>query len=140
HGKGIRMALAHLTRPTLAGELMARLEARTATVAVLGLGYVGLPLAETFAWGGFSVLGFDIDAEKVRLLNEGKSYIGHIDSGRVAELRESHRFEATINADRLRQADALVICVPTPLGAAREPDLSYVVGTAHIVRDQLRRG
>src|SRR5262249_36593115 len=86
------------------------------------------------------VLGFDIDPEKVRLLNDGKSYIGHIDSGRVAELRESNRFEATIDASQLRRADVLVICVPTPLGEAREPDLSYVVSTARTVRDQLRRG
>jgi UDP-N-acetyl-D-glucosamine dehydrogenase len=127
-------------RTTLADSLQARLEARTATVAVLGLGYVGLPLAETFAWGGFPVLGFDIDGEKVRLLNEGQSYIGHIDSGRIVELRKTRKFSATTDPAKLRQADILVICVPTPLGEAREPDLSYVVSTARTIRDQLRQG
>src|SRR5437763_6807153 len=129
-----------MIRPTLADELRARIEARTARVAVLGLGYVGLPLAETFSWGGFPVLGFDIDPDKVRLLGEGKSYIGHICAERVEELLEAGRFEATTNPEELHGADALVICVPTPLGEAREPDLSFVVSTARTIRDHLRRG
>src|SRR5437899_5501965 len=103
---------------TLAEQLLSRIELRTARVCVVGLGYVGLPLAETFSWGGFPVLGFDIDPDKVRLLGEGKSYIGHICAERVEELRESGRFEATTDAQELRGADALVICVPTPLGEA----------------------
>src|SRR5262245_40850715 len=135
------MTVAQATRTSLADDLFARLEARTARVAILGLGYVGLPLAETFAWGGYtSVLGFDIDAEKVRLLRRGESYIGHLCSERVAELLEGGRFEATTDPRALARADALVICVPTPLGDAREPDLSFVVSTARTVRDQLRRG
>src|SRR5690349_24735532 len=90
----------------LAEGLLARLEARTARVAVVGMGYVGLPLAETFAWGGYPVLGFDIDAEKVRKLNRGESYIGHICGERVAEMRASGRFEATTDAERFVEADA----------------------------------
>jgi UDP-N-acetyl-D-glucosamine dehydrogenase len=134
------MTVTQAARPTLADTLMSRLQARTAAVAVLGLGYVGLPLAETFAWSDFPVLGFDIDPEKVRFLNAGKSYIGHIDSGRIVELRQGGKFEATTDATRLRKADVLVICVPTPLGEAREPDLSYVVSTARTIRDHLRQG
>src|SRR2546428_11765861 len=110
------------TSSTLGELLFSRFRLRTERVCMVGLGYVGLPLAETFAWGGFPVLGFDIDPEKVRLLNDGKSYIGHIDSTRVAELRETRRFEATTETSRLHQADVLVICVPTPLGEAPEAD------------------
>src|SRR5215475_8557539 len=128
------------TRPTLADDLRGRIEARTARVAVLGLGYVGLPLAETFAWGNYPVLGFDIDPDKIAMLDKGQSYIGHIESERVAELVGTGRFDATTDPTRLREADALVICVPTPLGEAREPDLSFVVNTARTIRDALRRG
>src|SRR2546429_2163007 len=88
------------TRPTLAEQLRARIEARTARVAVVGMGYVGLPLAETFAWGGYPVLGFDIDTDKVAKLNAGRSYIGHICGERVAEMVASGRFEATTDPAR----------------------------------------
>jgi UDP-N-acetyl-D-glucosamine dehydrogenase len=134
------MTAAPATFMTLADQLMSRIEARTARVAVLGLGYVGLPLAETFSWGGFPVVGFDIDPLKVGLLNQGKSYIGHICSERVAELLDGGRFDATTDPAQLRAADALIICVPTPLGDAREPDLSFVISTAQTIRDQLRCG
>src|ERR1700736_6080194 len=97
---------------SLADDLAARIEARTARVAIVGMGYVGLPLAETFAWGGYPVLGFDIDADKVARLNAGQSYIGHICSERVAEMRDSGRFEATTDPARFADADAVVICVP----------------------------
>jgi UDP-N-acetyl-D-glucosamine dehydrogenase len=125
---------------SLADELFSRIEERTALVAILGLGYVGLPLAETFAWGGYPVLGFDIDADKVAKLNRGESYIGHICSERVGELIGSGRFEATSDPSRLAAADAIIICVPTPLGEAREPDLSFVVSTANTLRLHLRPG
>ncbi len=125
---------------SLADELLHRIEERTARVAVVGLGYVGLPLAETFAWGGYPVLGFDIDADKVAKLNRGESYIGHICSERVAELIGSGRFEATSDPHRFAEADAIIICVPTPLGEAREPDLSYIVNTAVTLRPHLRPG
>jgi UDP-N-acetyl-D-glucosamine dehydrogenase len=125
---------------SLADELLTRIEERTARVAVVGLGYVGLPLAETFAWGGYPVLGYDIDADKVAKLNRGESYIGHICPERVAELIGSGRFEATDDARRFAQADAIIICVPTPLGEAREPDLSYIVNTAITLRPHLRPG
>src|SRR5438093_3187740 len=103
------------TRPTLADELRGLIEGRSARIAGLGLGYVGLPLAETFAWGGYPVLGFDIDPDKISKLKKGESYIGHIEAERVAELIGTNRFDATTDARQLAQADALVICVPTPL-------------------------
>src|SRR5260370_16015667 len=102
------VALAPITpQIALAEDLQARIEARTARVAVLGLGYVGLPLAETFAWAGYPVLGFDVDPNKVAKLQEGQSYIGHICSERVRELAAGGRFSATTNPGRLHDADPL---------------------------------
>jgi UDP-N-acetyl-D-glucosamine dehydrogenase len=121
-------------------DLAARIAARTATVCVVGLGYVGLPLAETFAWGGYPVIGFDIDEAKICRLKEGQSYIGHIDSDRVAELIASRRFDPTADPSEFARADAIIICVPTPLGEAREPDLSYIVATAESILPYLRKG
>jgi UDP-N-acetyl-D-glucosamine dehydrogenase len=131
--------LAPSTSP-LAEELAARIALRTARVAVVGLGYVGLPLAETFAWAGYPVLGFDIDPAKVAKLLRGESYIGHIGAERVAELVGSGRFDATCDPARFVEADAVIVCVPTPLGEAREPDLSYIVQTAETLRPVLRAG
>jgi UDP-N-acetyl-D-glucosamine dehydrogenase len=128
------------TAPSLAEELRGRIEARTARVLVVGLGYVGLPLAETFAAQGYPVLGFDIDADKVERLNRGESYIGHICPERIEELVASGRFEATADAARFRDADAIIICVPTPLTEAREPDLSYIESTGRTAREFLRPG
>src|SRR5438270_657348 len=126
--------------PSLADELAARIEARTARVAVVGLGYVGLPLAETFAWGGFPVIGFDIDTAKIEQLRNGHSYIGHICSERVQELNGSGRFDATDDPARFVEADAIVICVPTPLGEARQPDLSFIENTGRTLMPHLRQG
>jgi UDP-N-acetyl-D-glucosamine dehydrogenase len=125
---------------TLADELASRIEARTARVVIVGLGYVGLPLAETFAWAGYPVLGFDIDENKVARLKRGESYIGHIESDRVAELIGGGRFDATSDPRRFADADAVIICVPTPLGEAREPDLSYIIRTGESIRPHLRPG
>src|SRR6266436_4745949 len=118
------MSLASLD--PLARKLHDKIERKTARVCIVGLGYVGLPLAETFAAQGYPVLGFDIDADKVRRLNRGESYIGHICPERVEELVASGRFEATDDPTRFREADAVIICVPTTLTEAREPDLSYI--------------
>jgi UDP-N-acetyl-D-glucosamine dehydrogenase len=128
------------TTESLAQDLQTRIEMRSARVVVIGLGYVGLPLAETFAAQGFPVLGYDIDPVKVEMLNRGESYIGHICPERVAELAASGRFEATSDSHRFREADALIICVPTPLTAAREPDLSCVENTGRVVQEHLRPG
>src|SRR5262249_14893847 len=106
------------TTGSLAEQLRTRIELRTARVGIVGLGYVGLPLAETFAWGGYLVLGFDIDPEKVAALKNGRSYIGHICADRVAEMVHSGRFDATTDPGRFREVDAIIICVPTPLTEA----------------------
>jgi UDP-N-acetyl-D-glucosamine dehydrogenase len=119
--------------------LLARIQARSAKVGIIGLGYVGLPLARAFARTGFRVLGFDIDPTKVAKLNAGRSYIKQIPDATVAGMREKG-FEATDRFDRLGEPDAILICVPTPLTESREPDLKYVVDSAHAVAAQLRPG
>jgi UDP-N-acetyl-D-glucosamine dehydrogenase len=129
-----------MVNQTLAARLNAAIEARSARVGVIGLGYVGLPLVELFAGKGFTVLGFDVDESKVERLQAGRSYIGHIASERVAALRDSGRFEATADFSRLSEADAVLICVPTPLGEHREPDLSAVVATGRAIGRYLRPG
>jgi UDP-N-acetyl-D-glucosamine dehydrogenase len=128
------------TKSSLADQLLQRLRLRTATVGIIGLGYVGLPLAETFAWGGFNVVGFDIDEEKIARLKAGESYIRHISSQRIGELRDSERFSATADPACFRDADAIIICVPTPLNETREPDLSYIEGTGRMLKDHIRKG
>src|SRR3954454_7282746 len=134
------MTLELAVSPSLADELAERIERRTARVAVVGLGYVGLPLAETLSWGGYPVIGFDIDSDKIARLKSGESYIGHICPERVAELNASGRFEPTDDPARFVEADAIVICVPTPLGDAREPDLSYIESTGRTLMPHLREG
>jgi UDP-N-acetyl-D-glucosamine dehydrogenase len=119
--------------------LIERIRHRTARVGIIGLGYVGLPLARAFARTGFRVLGFDVDPHKVARLNAGKSYIKQIPDATIAGMREKG-FEATDRFDRLGEADAVLICVPTPLTDAREPDLTFVENSAHAVAAQLRPG
>jgi len=128
------------TSATLAEQLHSRLELHTARICVVGLGYVGLPLAETFAWGGYPVVGFDIDQEKVKKLKTGHSYIGHISSERIAELVRTGRFEVTSDPRCFADVDVIIICVPTPLTEAREPDLSYIAGTGQAISKRLRLG
>jgi UDP-N-acetyl-D-glucosamine dehydrogenase len=119
--------------------LLSRVQTGTATVGIIGLGYVGLPLARAFARAGFRVLGFDIDQHKVDKLNAGRSYIKQIPDATIAEMR-ANRFEATDQFTRLGEADCVLICVPTPLTDAREPDLSFVVNSTHAIAGQLRKG
>jgi len=109
-----------------------------AKVGVIGLGYVGLPLVLRFCEEGFRVLGFDVDPTKVERLNRGESYIGHIPDERLRKFKA--RFQATTDMDRLGEADAILICVPTPLTERREPDLKYVRKTAEEVSQRLRSG
>ena len=120
--------------------LASKIELRTARVCIVGLGYVGLPLAQTFVRAGYSVLGFDIDADKVKKLMQGQSYIGHIPAEQIQELVQTGRFEATCEGARFGEADAIIICVPTPLTDAREPDLSFIVKTGEAIRKYLRSG
>jgi UDP-N-acetyl-D-glucosamine dehydrogenase len=120
-------------------KLLARIRKHTATVGIIGLGYVGLPLARTFSARGFRVLGFDIDAAKVEKLRRSESYIGHIDDKIIGEMR-ANRFDATTSFERLAEVDAIIVCVPTPLTDAREPDLTYVLNSARSIAAALRPG
>ena len=109
-------------------QLLKKIAARKAVVGIVGLGYVGLPLMLRFSEVGFRVLGFDIDASKVKALNAGKSYIEHIKAEHIARARKAG-FEATTDFSRAGEADALILCVPTPLNKYREPDLSFIINT-----------
>jgi UDP-N-acetyl-D-glucosamine dehydrogenase len=109
-------------------------------VGIIGCGYVGLPLALRFAEAGHRVTGFDTDPNKVQKLNRGESYIQHIPNNKVQQFVQSRHFSATTDFSRLAEADAILICVPTPLDQRREPDLSYVEQTAKAIRPHLRRG
>jgi UDP-N-acetyl-D-glucosamine dehydrogenase len=113
---------------------------RRALVGIIGQGYVGLPLSLVFAEAGFRVVGFDVDPAKVAHLTAGRSYIRHIGSSRVADAVARGALVATADFDRLAECDAILICVPTPLGKHREPDLSYVRDTAEAVARRLRPG
>ena len=113
---------------------------RRSKIGIIGLGYVGLPLAREFLKKGFKVLGFDIDEAKVNMINAGQSYIKHIDSDFISHYREKGYLEATTDFTRLREADHILICVPTPLGKHNEPDLSYVLNTTHTISHNLRPG
>ena len=124
---------------TAAGDLIRRIEGKEVTVGVIGLGYVGLPLVLAFNSRGFRVLGFDIDENKVTSVNEGRSYIHTIPAESVAQARASG-FEATSDYDRLTEADAILICVPTPLGPHHDPDLSYIKRTGEALSKRLRPG
>ena len=112
---------------------------KTATIGIVGLGYVGLPLMLRYAETGFKVLGFDIDAEKVNKLNNGETYIEHITADKIAAAR-SAGFEATTDFSRIGEAEAVILCVPTPLNKYREPDMSFVIDTTDAVKPYLRAG
>jgi UDP-N-acetyl-D-glucosamine dehydrogenase len=120
--------------------LKEKLDARTATVGVVGLGYAGLPLAIAFAEAGFPVVGVDVDAAKVKRLNEGQSYIDDVSSDQLGALVCSGRFRASATYDALADADAITICVPTPLAEARRPDLRFVERAAEELGRVLRDG
>ena len=121
-------------------ELLSLLESRKATIGIIGLGYVGLPLVLRFGEEGFKVIGFDVDSQKVSKLNAGESYIRHIDGGRLLSLVTAKAFEATNDFARLGEADCVIICVPTPLTEKKDPDLQYIEKTASALFKTLRKG
>jgi UDP-N-acetyl-D-glucosamine dehydrogenase len=125
---------------TAAQELKRKIEDKSLVVGVLGLGYVGLPLALAFAEKSFAVVGFDVDPSKVETLKAGRSYIKHLDGGRLNSAMTSGLFRPTSDFDELSGPDVLLICVPTPLTPQREPDMSYIVDTARQIRSRLRKG
>jgi len=128
-----------MSASTYKERLIDRLKNRTAVIGVIGLGYVGLPLALRFTEVGYRVCGLDIDANKASALNAGRSYISHISNDRVRAAR-SAGLVATNDFSCLQTCDATIICVPTPLNVYREPDLSFVVGTVEAVVPHLRPG
>ncbi len=113
---------------------------RNTLVGIIGLGYVGVPLARAFIQQGFRVLGFDVDQSKIDALEEGRSYMRHISDEKIQEIVGDGRFSATSDLKRMSEPDALLICVPTPLNEYREPDLSFVVDTTKAIAENLRPG
>lgn len=121
-------------------ELLSKIENREYTVGIVGLGYVGLPLMWTFHSNDMPVLGFDIDKEKIKCIEEGEPYIKHLGKEMMQRLSESENCDATTDFDRISEADALLLCVPTPLDHHREPDMQYVEKTCLTVGENLREG
>ena len=117
-----------------------RASSKRARIGVIGLGYVGLPLAAEFAREGFRVTGFEIDAKRVATLNSGRSYIQDVPTSDVRELVRSERLHATLDFDELKAMDAIDICVPTPLRKTKDPDVSYIVSSVSEIAPRLRRG
>src|SRR5450432_3702190 len=109
-------------------------------IAIVGLGYVGLPLSLQFARSGVEVLGLDIDPAKVESLNQGRSYIKHIASSAIAEQVQAGRFRASTDFAHIREVTAVIICVPTPLNKNREPDISYIIETGNAIAPHLQKG
>ena len=120
--------------------LKERIAARTARIAVMGQGYVGLPLAVEFAKAGCTVVGIDPDADKVAMLNRGESYIPDVESTTVRELVTAGRYHATSKMDVLAESDAIIICVPTPLRKTKDPDISFVLSAASEIKVRLHAG
>jgi UDP-N-acetyl-D-glucosamine dehydrogenase len=109
-------------------------------IAIIGLGYVGLPLSLQFAHSGIAVLGLDIDLAKVKSICEGRSYIKHIDAAAITEHTRSGRFRASTDFSLIKEVDAVILCVPTPLNKNREPDISYITKTGEVIAPYLSKG
>jgi UDP-N-acetyl-D-glucosamine dehydrogenase len=109
-------------------------------IAVIGLGYVGLPLSLQFAASGVTVLGLDIDAEKIDAINSGKSYLKHISDDQVLAVVNPKHFSSSTDFSRVKEVESVIICVPTPLNKNREPDISYIVRTAEAIAPHLQKG
>ena len=125
---------------TPAAALLAKAKDRTALCGIVGLGYVGLPLVMEFVRAGYSVIGFDVSQKVVDLLNDGRSHIKDVPAAAVAAAVKSGKFVATTDLTRLREPDAISICVPTPLSKTKDPDVSYVLAATDAVKQALRRG
>lgn len=120
--------------------LLEKIKSHEATVGVVGLGYVGLPLVLEFVGEKFPTLGFDIDPLKIEQLNKGESYIKHIPAERIKHAVTSKLFQATTDFSRIKEADCVLVCVPTPLNKYREPDISYIISTSETIARYLRPG
>lgn len=129
-----------MTNQSWEEKFLAKIENKSAVIGVVGLGYVGLPLILSFAEAGFQVLGLDVDQSKVDHLLKGETYIAHIKGGRIKKVVDQGLLSASTDFSRAAEAEALIICVPTPLSAYREPDLSFVTGTLDNLLPHLRPG
>ena len=129
-----------MTAMSFAKTFEEKIRSKQATIGIIGLGYVGLPLAEAFCAQEINVLGFDIDATKIELLAANKSYIKHIPDAIIAKIRDANIFHATDDFSKLSEVDAIIICVPTPLSKHREPDLRPVLSTGQSIVPHLRKG
>tara|TARA_A100001388_G_scaffold277253_1_gene267633 strand:+ start:5859 stop:7178 length:1320 start_codon:yes stop_codon:yes gene_type:complete len=116
------------------------IETKNAYIGIIGLGYVGLPLAITFADSGFDVLGIDIDQKKVKFLNNCQSYINHISNKKIEKLIKSNKLEVTNEFEKVSSLDAIIICLPTPLNKHREPDLSFIINTMKCIKPFFKKG
>ena len=125
---------------SIAGELIEKIESKTAKVGILGLGYVGLPLSKALLENGFDVIGFDVDQRKIDSIEVGHAYIEHLGQEFFDFLKSTDKFAGTSTASDLKEADAILICVPTPLGKHNDPDLSYVISCTELIRDIMRPG
>lgn len=123
-----------------AQKLAEKIKNRSAVVGVMGLGYVGLPLLKAFFRGGFQVVGFDVDSAKIDMLSRGESYLKHLGEDFVRQMAGDPKFAVTADLGRLGEADAIIICVPTPLGRHMEPDLSFIEQTVEAIARKLRPG
>lgn len=117
-----------------------RIEDRSLVVGVIGLGYVGLPLLAAFHRAGYPVIGFDVDPKKVQMLLRGENYLKHLGTEMIQQMRDAGRFDATTDMGRLGQADAVIVCVPTPLGKHLEPDVSFIEKASDDIAKTLRKG
>lgn len=121
-------------------QVLQKIENKQTKIGIVGMGYVGLPLAIRFNESGYSVVGLDIDENKVTKLNKGQSYIAHLSAEPIAKMVKSGRFKATTDYSTADSCDALIICVPTPLTRQREPDMTFIVNTMESLKDHLREG
>ncbi len=131
---------ASVSAPAPLAQLARRIRTRTARIGVIGLGYVGLPLAGEFAREGFRVTGIDLDSRRVTGVNGARSYIQDVPSADLRKLRAAKRLQATSSFDPLREQDAVIICVPTPLRKTREPDMSFIISATNEIAKRIRKG
>jgi UDP-N-acetyl-D-glucosamine dehydrogenase len=135
-----------VSQPAQAPQLSAKqrllllLSTRLARIGVIGLGYVGLPLALEFARGGFSTIGFDVDAERIDAINQSRSYLPGLENHEIEEQRLNRRLHATADIGRLSECDCIIICVPTPLSKTNDPDVSHILAVAREIKTHLRTG
>src|SRR3979490_1940982 len=121
-------------------EIINLIKDQSVHVGVIGLGYVGLPPATEFASRGFKATGFEVDQNKVAQINAGRSYIGDVSTEQLKKTVDAGRLRATIDFDHLKECDAIIICVPTPLRKTKEPDVSFILASAEEIKQRLRRG